>query len=810
MAKIKHNNFLDTVSDIFANAKQNGVLHLYTEGRSLSGRKIQIKGKELLHFGTTGYLGLEQDPRLKEAASQAIWDFGTQFPLSKSHISHPLYQELEENLEKMYGHSTIVTKNSTLGHISVIPTLIRDEDAAILDHQVHWSVQNACQMLKLRGIPVKMIRHNNLQMLEDTIKGLQNKCRNIWYMADGIYSMYGDYAPMDELMALTVKYPQLHLYFDDVHGMSWTGAHGTGYVMSQLRSLPEKVVLFGTLSKTFGASGSMFVTADKDLNEKVKNFGGPLTFSAQLEPASVAAAIASTQIHLSDEIYGLQNELATRIAHCNALIANTSLPLVETNNSPVFYIGTGTPCIGYQFVNALMDEGFYVNFVPYPAVPVKNTGIRFTISRHNQLEDIEALVQAMEYHYPRVLENGGSSMNKVRKWFNLPLLDEKIVNVGADGLKLVTYDSIRAVDKQRWNGLMGGNSAYDWDGLLFLESAFSNNEREEDNWKFRYVMIEDETQEVVLCTFLTSSLWKEDMLASVSVSQQLEEQRKLDPYYLCSKVLMMGSLFTEGSHLHLDREHKSWKESLSMLFDELDRLESLDDCETIVLRDFPEVDEELLDLFHQKSFFKVDMPDSCQIESLDWEDEEGYVAQLTSKSRKHFRKDIKPFEANYNITYKSQLNEDEINYAWQLYENVRMNNLELNTFPFPKKVFFEMNGSGQWEFMLLHLKPSVEPDVDLTKPVGVMFCYQNEETFVPAFIGMDYNFSRKYNLYRMMLFQTVMRAKEVGCSKVDFGLSAAFEKKKVGATISPRIAFVQARDNYNMELMGTMQNDKAK
>jgi len=242
MAKIKHNNFIDTVDEVLSGAKNVGVLHLYAEDKKLTGRTIQIKGKEMYHFGTTGYLGLEQDDRIKEAAIQAISDYGTQFPLSKSYISHPLYSELEAKIEEMYGIPPIITKNSTLGHLAIIPTLLRDEDGVIMDHQVHWSVQNACQLLKLRGIPVEMIRHNNVNMLEEKIKQLSSRCDKIWYMADGVYSMFGDYAPISELIELTKKYNQLHLYFDDVHGMSWKGKNGTGFVFDNIKELPENIV----------------------------------------------------------------------------------------------------------------------------------------------------------------------------------------------------------------------------------------------------------------------------------------------------------------------------------------------------------------------------------------------------------------------------------------------------------------------------------------------------------------------------------------------------------------------------------------
>jgi 7-keto-8-aminopelargonate synthetase-like enzyme len=177
MAKIKHNNFIDTVDGILAGAKNEGVIHLYAEDTILNGCTIQINDKRLFHFATTSYLGLEYDHRLKDAAISGITKYGTQFPLSKTYISHPLYRELETKIEAMYGIPGIVTKNSTLGHFAVIPTVVRDEDGVLLDHQVHWSVQNACQNLKLRGIPVEMVRHNNLQMLEDKIRELSSRCK---------------------------------------------------------------------------------------------------------------------------------------------------------------------------------------------------------------------------------------------------------------------------------------------------------------------------------------------------------------------------------------------------------------------------------------------------------------------------------------------------------------------------------------------------------------------------------------------------------------------------------------------------------
>lgn len=804
MAKVKANNFLDTVNEVFTDAKQAGVLHLYAEGNDFSGRTIQIKNRNLFHFGTTSYLGLEQDFRLKEAAIDAIIKYGTQFPLSKTYISHPLYKTLEEQIEKMYNHPIIITKNSTLGHLGVIPSVVDDQDAIILDHQVHWSVQSAAKMLKSRSVTIEMIRHNNLQMLEDKIKALSTKHKKIWYMVDGIYSMYGDYAPIKELQQLCNKYPQLFLYCDDVHGMSWIGKNGTGYVLSQLDELPDNILIFGTLSKTFGASGAILACSDVKLHQKIKTFGGPLTFSAQLEPASVGAAIASSNIHLSPEIYTFQSELKERIDFFNLLLSKTDLPLIDTNDSPVFYIGTGMPKTGYNFVNRLMKEGFFVNLGIFPAVPVKNTGVRITISRHNQKEEIKNLVAAMVYHFPKALEDTHTSKKRVFSAFKIPIVDSISTTTSNDLIVQIEH-TIENIDKEEWNHLLGNQGVFDWDGLLFLERVFQNNKLKEHNWKFFYFIIRDRENQPILATFFTYNLWKEDMLTSDIISNKLEQQRKKNPYLLTSHVLNMGSLFTEGKHYYLKMDHPKWTMAINTMFQKLEDLDVKLNPSMLVLRDF-EIDSELNSIFHQQGFIKINMPESCTIENLSWKNTDEYIASLSSRNRRHFRQEILPFESCFEITHKNELTTSDITHFYELYENVRKNNLGLNTFSFPIKLLKIMSGHPNWEFIILTIKKELETNI--STPVGVMFCYKNRNhTYVPAFVGMDYTFLRKYQIYRQLLYQTIKRATSLHFKRIDFGMTAAFEKKKLGAIIKPKVAYIQAKDNFSMEMIEAIQNE---
>ena len=796
MAKIRHNNFIDTLSDLSKSASSQGVIQLYAEDESLSGRWITIGGNRLAHFGTTGYLGLEQDLRIKQAAADAIMKYGTQFPLSKTYISHPLYKSLEEKLFEMYGLEVLVTKNSTLGHIGVIPSIVRDEDAIILDHQVHWSVQNAVQLIKSRGVPVEMIRHSDLNMLEDKLKSLGQNAQKVWYFADGVYSMFGDVAPIDELKNLCAKYPQLHLYFDDVHGMSWIGKNGTGYVIDQYKTLPENVIVFTTLSKSFGASGSTMVTSNKELLERVRAFGGPLTFSAQLEPASVAAAIASATLHLSAEINSLQVELQERVKYCNQLISQTDLPLIDHNQCPVFYVGTGAPKAGYNFTNKLYKNGCYVNMGLFPAVPVKKTGVRFTISLHNQLSDIEHLVETMNHHYAQSIEEEGYSLNQVRLIFKLPeLAQTKNVSQRSDQLKVLEYSSISQVDQKIWNECMVGRNVFDSTGLKFLESLFSNNEEKEHNWSFRYLLIVDESDQVVLATFFTLGMWKEDMLAPKSVSQSIEEKRQNDRYLHTSKLLSLGSLFTEGSHLFINRSHEHFADACNLLLKHIEKLQVEFDPDTTALRDFDMQDAFMQDAITKHGFVKVTLPEVNLFKMDQFLNDDNFVNSLSARSKKHFRQEVEPYLNRLDIEIKECLNTEESQRAFELYGNVWQNNLAFNSFRYPIKMIEEMNQCPGWEFILAS-------DPTSESMVGVMFCYNNHNSnYIPSLVGMDYDFTKEFSIYRLLLYQTILRAKQLGVKLVDFGYSANFEKHKMGAEQKEICAYLQAKDNYSLEML---------
>jgi 7-keto-8-aminopelargonate synthetase-like enzyme len=222
----------------------------------------------------------------------------------------------------------------------------------------------------------------------------------VWLLVDGIYSMYGDIAPAAELSILLDRYPNLHIYCDDAHGFGWDGDKGRG---SYLARAPwhERLVVVAGLSKSFGATGGVIVTPDPELAEFIELVGPPLTFGGPIPPASLGAAMASADIHLSDDLTRLQAELKSRIDLVNRLAFDIGIPLAAYDPSPIWYLEVGDYDRSAALCVAMMEAGFFLNGSAFPVVPHGRAGVRFTITRYNSPEQIEGMLTAF---HEKILE----------------------------------------------------------------------------------------------------------------------------------------------------------------------------------------------------------------------------------------------------------------------------------------------------------------------------------------------------------------------------------------------------------------------
>lgn len=416
--KSKHELNLEIVDQVVQTLQKQGIVHLFTDDSSYDGRNISINGRKLINFGSCSYLGLEIEPRLKMGAIEAVLKYGSQFASSRAYISTGLYLEMEDLLEKIFQAPIILGPTVTLGHQSNIPVLVGDNDAVILDSQVHESIQSCVGLLKLRNIHIETIRHNKINALEERLKVLQKTHDKVWYMADGVYSMLGDFAPMQELKALMDMYPQFRLYIDDAHGMGWTGENGAGFVKRELAFHPQ-MYLVTSIAKSFAACGGVMVFPDKKSRDKVRNCGNTMIFSGPIQPPVLGSAIASAKIHLSSEIYIRQQELQKRISFFNKKAIQFNLPLIGESDSPIFFIGVGKPEIGYKMVKKLMDHGYYINLSVFPSVSYSQTGLRIPITLHHTFQDIENLLSIIAKELPQILKENNVDLDFIYKAFKI-------------------------------------------------------------------------------------------------------------------------------------------------------------------------------------------------------------------------------------------------------------------------------------------------------------------------------------------------------------------------------------------------------
>jgi 7-keto-8-aminopelargonate synthetase-like enzyme len=808
----KTNSFLEIVDQIVTDGVNKGILHLYTEDTKLSDNIISLKNNNVVNFGSCSYLGLEFDERLKDGAKQAVDNYGTQFSESRAYVSIRQYAELEDLLRKLFDAECVVTPTTTLGHIASIPVLVGDADAVIVDQQVHNSVQTAVQLLKARGCHIEILRHNRMDLLEEKIRQLRSKYRKIWYMADGIYSMFGDTSPVDEVYALMDKYPELHYYVDDAHGMSIYGKHGRGYVLNN-RPFHPKMVMGTSLNKAFASGGGVMLYPNAELARKVRTCGGPLITSGPMQPASLGAAIAAAKIHLSDEIYEMQQDLQENIRFAQLMIKKYDLPLISNAGAAVFFIGVSLPKMGYNMVKRMLNAGYYLNLGIFPAVPIKNTGIRFTITRLHTFAQIEQMIATMATEFPKALREEGLTLEQIYKAFKIKLPEETLLDLAVSsvvnqslGLTLENHSTIRKIDRDLWNDLFAGKGNFDWQSLVILEQSFLGNKAPEDNWIFDYVIIKDNNGKIVLATFLTTALWKDDMLALAGISETIEQKRLFDPYYLTSTTISTGSLLTEGEHIYIDKTSALWKDAMQLFFEKIYQLQEKYKASNISLRDFYSIDAEMDSFLIDNGFFRIAMPETNIADISSFNSSKDFVNSLSYRGKQHYRPFIARHEGKFDVAIRQNVDDNEIEQCYQLYLTVKKNNLSLNTFALPKKVFKNLCQSSNWEVLTLSIKDKYNYK-SVKQPVCIVLCCTFGESYIPVIIGMDYSYHKEYNTYRQALYQMLMRAIELKSKKIHFGFAAGIEKKKVGAKQIPVYAYMQTKDNYNFDVIAAISNN---
>lgn len=802
-----HAERLRTLEESFREPTRLGLVHKTADDTPLDGRVVSFDGRPVVNFGSCSYLGLETDDRLREGVYSATARYGTQFSSSRAYASAPPYRALEERLEAMFGGPVVIAASTTLGHLTALPVLVGQQDAVILDQQAHHSVKVAVNQVRLQGARVEVVRHNRLDLLEERIEALRRAHPRIWYMADGVYSMYADMAPADQLQALLEKYEQLRLYVDDSHGVSWTGPHGRGYVRSRI-PWHDRVYLACSLNKGFAAAGAALVFPDAEQKRLVMTCGGPMIFSGPIQPPMLGAALASAAIHLSDELPALQSRLAAKVRLFNRLAADLGVPVTSRSEVPIRTVPLGVPRAAFAMTRRLLDEGLFTNAAAFPAVPVKQAGVRASLTLHHSDEDITRLVRTIARNLPEVMREASTDRSDIARAFHLaipteaPGPDPALGGATEPGLRVQHETTIAALDAREWDLLVGRHGTFTASTLAIYERAFRRNPKPEDNWTWHYFLVRDGAGRPVAASFFTEALWKDDMLVDARVSERVEERRRNDEYYLTSQTLAMGSLITEGDHLYLDRS-RDWRQALGAMLDAVAGVENESRASTLVLRDIRDADAELGEYLRDAGFVKVGLPDSHVLD-VDFATDQEFLAGLPHKARYHQRRKVLPFDPLVSLEVRrggpGAVTAGELDHFYRLYRNVHARGLDLNTFPLPRRLFDEIAVSPDWELLLLH---ACDEDGAAARrdPVAFGAALVAHDLYCPVLIGLDYEFVSSHAIYRQMLRGSVRRAIARRCRAIQWGMGARLEKRRFGARAERRSAWVQAADHYGAEVL---------
>lgn len=771
-------SFLDLAERSLSTGAQKKVLHLYHEGEEFSGRTVELSGQILLNFGSCSYLGLEKHPALIDACCEAARKFGTQLSSSRAYLSSGQYQELEGSLAKLFGKPVLVTPSTSLGHLAAFQSLIKRDDLVVLDQQAHASLHAAAQYMKGAGVEIAMVRHSNLKKLETLL--VDNPRRKVWYCFDGVYSMYGDWAPIEQLYQLADRYPNLMLYADDAHGFSWFGKYGLGAIRGRVHHHAQ-LILAVSLNKAFGCAGGALVFATQLQHQRVRTVGNALVFSGPIQPPMLGAAVASAKLHSSAEFALLQSELSGKIKMMEECIAHYGLPDLSYGSTPIFFIAIGSLDAGYAIIEKMIMAGYYLNLGLFPAVSIHRTGIRITINNHLKVADIESMVACLARVYREVCEQFSITESVLTKAFLQPLTTPLAAKLAHDELRVQVLKSI----------------PYDWD--RFSEADMPKTEvlqaieqsmrgaRVEDDWQLFYLRIYYGSQ-LVLQAAASCTFQKADMFMAKHISVKAEVHREHHPHAFCQKVLMLGTPVTEGRHFWVNHAHQQVNRAVDKLCEVLTDLKYELDCDSLVLRDFSD-ESAWAEQLQRNGFLEVDVHDRHEFRRpIDYQSAE-YFRALGKKNRQHWQGTIGRYINCYQLAPQAVLTSSELDEFYQLYLAVQSRAREIATFTLPKTLFSHYNLLSHSEWLVGYYQG---------KLAFAVLCLNQSTQMQPIAIGMDYQLQEK-GVYRIALHQIFSRAKELAVDTVQLGFGASFEKRRLGATAIKTTHFVKSDDQFDMQ-----------
>ena len=310
-------------------AKQADLLPYFRILESQAGPVVEMEGRETIMLGSNNYLGLTTDDRVKQAARDALEQYGTGVTGSRLlNGTTPLHVELERELADWMGtEDVIVYTTGYQSNLGAISAILEPGDTVICDAGDHASILDGC---KLSGARLRPFRHNRMDKLETMLERAVADGSGTLVVVDGVFSMEGDVCDLPPIVELCRRYGA-RLMVDEAHGVGVLGRRGAG--ASELFGLEDEVDLrMGTFSKSLASCGG-FIAGSEEVIEYLRIASRSFIFSASAVPAAVGAALGALRI-IRSEGPELMSRLLENAAYLRQGFRDLGLKVVEPGTLP--------------------------------------------------------------------------------------------------------------------------------------------------------------------------------------------------------------------------------------------------------------------------------------------------------------------------------------------------------------------------------------------------------------------------------------------------------------------------------------------
>jgi glycine C-acetyltransferase len=364
---------------------------LYKEERIItSPQAAAIKTKstgEVLNFCANNYLGLSSQPDILKAAKDAIDTHG--FGLSSVRFicgTQDIHKELEGKISEFLGmEDTILYAAAFDANGGLFEPLLTKEDAIISDEMNHASIIDGIRLCKASRYRYK---HSDMADLEEKLKEAQSSRRRM-IATDGVFSMDGDIAKLNEICDLADRYDAM-VMVDDCHATGFIGKTGRG--THEFHNVMARVdIITGTLGKALGGASGGFTAARKEIVDMLRQRSRPYLFSNTLAPAIVGASIKVFDILSGSTV--LRDKLEENTTYFRKEMTAAGFDILP-GEAPIVPIMLYDAKLSQDFANKLLDEGIYVIGFFYPVVPKGKARIRTQLSAAHDREHLDQAIAA--------------------------------------------------------------------------------------------------------------------------------------------------------------------------------------------------------------------------------------------------------------------------------------------------------------------------------------------------------------------------------------------------------------------------------